>query len=123
MNALNKLAAIADELDKIGDYNTASDVTDVMRRIAQQMPAQTPPVQTGQFDESAWKQTFGDKYKQFVQMVSAAKDDQTPMTPANPAAMQGLYDEMVYIASNYLKDDPEIFKIMKWVVHAKQGLF
>jgi len=128
MNALNRLAAIASELDEHGLYKAADVVTDVMQRISRQTPqeviAMAPSMNTvGQYDESAWRQAFSDKYQRFTQMVQTARDDKTPMNTVNPTLARGLYDEMMYIASNYLKNDPEIFNIMKWVVPTYKGVF
>ena len=128
MNALNRLSVIADELDEHGLAKAADIITDVMRRVAQQTPQEVmdmaPSLNTvGQYDENAWRQAFSDKYRRFIQLVQTAKDDQTPMEKANPAQAQGLYDEMMYMASNYLKDDPEVFQAMNWVVPTYKGLF
>jgi len=77
----------------------------------------------GNYDLTAWRQAFMDKYNKFNQMVSIAKDDQTPMDAINPAGIQSLYNEMLYIAGNYLSTDPAIFNLMKNVVLEYKGIF
>lgn len=128
MNALNRLAVIADEFDEHGLVQAANIVTDVMRRVAQQTPDEVMQMapslnSVGKYDQNAWRQSFSDKYKRFVQLVESAKNTSTSMDSANPQVAQGLYDEMMYMASNYLKDDPEVFQAMKWVVPTYKGLF
>lgn len=126
MNELNRLAAIADEFDEQGLTQYADVITDVMRRIAQAAPQDvdmTPSLNSvGQYDEDVWKQAFTDRYHRFVQLANSAKDVHAPKN-INTSFVQGLYDEMVYMASNYLKDDPEVFNAMKWVATTRQGLF
>ena len=128
MKALNRLAIIAAELDEHGMYKAADIVTDVISRIAQQTPQEVVDMapsmnSVGQYDENAWRQAFSDKYKRFAQIIEAVKDSQTPMDGVNPQVAKGLYDEMMYMASNYLKNDTEVFNIMKWVVQAYKGTF
>jgi len=127
MKELNRLAVIADELDEQGLTQAADIVTDVMRRIAQSTPQEVVDMapsfnSVGQYDENAWKQAFIDKYHRFVQLANEAKDVHAPKD-INPALAQGLYNEMVYMASNYLKDDPDVFNVMKWVAPTYKGLF
>lgn len=128
MQALNRLFVIASELDEHGLTQAADVVTDVMKRIAQQTPEDVlqmaPSLNSvGQYEENAWKQAFGEKYQRFQRLVEVAKDKRTSMDSANAAVAQGLYDEMIYMASNYLKNDPDVFQIMKWVAANYQGLF
>jgi len=126
MNELNRLAVIADEFDEQGLTQYADVITDVMRRIAQAAPQSanmTPTLNSiGQYDENVWKQAFADRYNRFVQLANSAKDVHAPKN-INPSFAQGLYDEMMYMASNYLKNDPEVFNAMKWAAITKQGLF
>lgn len=127
MKELNKLAAIADELDEQGLTQAADIITDVMRRIAQSthqdVVNMAPSLNSvGQYDENAWKQAFADKYHRFVQLANSAKDAHASKD-INPTLVQGLYNEMVYMASNYLKDDPDVFNAMKWVAPTYKGLF
>lgn len=127
MKELNRLAVIANELDEQGLTQVADIVTDVMRRIAQSTPQEVVDMapslnSVGQYDENAWKQAFTDKYHRFVQLANGAKDVHAPKD-INPALAQGLYNEMVYMASNYLKDDPDVFNVMKWVAPTYKGLF
>jgi Mlc titration factor MtfA (ptsG expression regulator) len=128
MQALNRLFVIASELDEHGMTHAADVVTDVMKRIAQQTPEEVlqmaPSLHSvGKYEENAWKQAFGEKYQRFQRLVEVAKDKRTSMDGANAANAQGLHDEMMYMASNYLKDDPDVFQIMKWVATNYKGLF
>lgn len=126
MNELTRLAAIADEFDEQGLTRYADVITDVMRRISQaasQEVDMTPSINSvGQYDEDVWKKAFTDRYHRFVQIANSAKDVHASKN-IDPSFAQGLYDEMMYMASNYLKNDPEVFNAMKWVTTTKQGLF
>lgn len=127
MKELNRLAVIADELDEQGLIQAADIITDVMRRISQSTPQEVVDMapslnSVGQYDENAWKQAFTDKYHRFVQLANSARDAHTPKD-INPTLVQGLYDEMMYMASNYLKDDSDVFNAMKWVAPTYKGLF
>lgn len=123
MKEINKLADIANELDKQGLTQYADIITDVMRRIAQfnQKEDTLPENLNEQYNENVLKQTFMEKYHLFFQIVNTAKDAHYQKN-IDMNLLQGLYDEMVHISSNYLKNDPDVFNRMKFVVTTKQGL-
>lgn len=128
MNTLKRLARLANDLDDMGMYNEADAITGVVQRVAQQTPPELLNMDArssthGNYDLTAWRQAFMDKYNKFNQMVSIAKDDQAPMDAINPAGIQSLYNEMLYIAGNYLSTDPAIFNLMKNVVLEYKGIF
>lgn len=128
MKTLKRLAKLADDLDNMGMYPEADVITDVVTRVAQQTPPELLNMDArssthGNYDLTAWRQAFMDKYKKFQEMMNIAKDDQTPMDAINPAGIQSLYNEMMYLAGNYLSNDPAIFNIMKNVVMEYKGIF